>query len=133
MKRMSTCYITKDYKLVKCVFLREIKSKGAALIKLPCGRNEQVSIEKVLTKEEGTLILSKVYTEDGVEVEVEDVSPEGLLNELSTSENVYSWEAGDGYSTLKCTRPWLGDDSDDFVFIRVNDRVLRVSACEYYF
>ena len=126
MKRMSSIYIEKEGTLLKGVFLRKIKGTNDALVTLFNEGRVRVSMDKILTEEEGDLLLK--YTDGemfGVEVIEED--PDNFLNEFSTDENQYYWGYfREGIEFLTSQYPWMEDDSDEFTFIRVKDRVIQV-------
>lgn len=130
MKRMSTCYINKKDSIVKCVFLREIKSKKAALVRLENRQHIEVSMDKVLTEEEGAFILKHlVAPEDGVEVRVLSNKAKDWINSNSTEDYSYYWEDEFAeYSLLGCSVSYL--IPDDFTVVRYKNRVLKITASE---
>lgn len=130
MKRMSTCYISLGDTLVKVIFLREIKSKKAALVRLENRQHIEVSINKVLTEEEGAFVLEHLAApDDGAEVEVLSDNAENWVKSNSTEDYSYYWEDNFAeYSLLDCTKSYL--IPDDFTVVRYRNRVLKITASE---
>lgn len=130
MKRMSTCYISLGDTLVKVIFLREIKSKSAALVRLENRQHIEVSMNKVLTEDEGAFVLEHLATpEDGVDVRVISNNSENWVKSNSTEDYSYYWEDEYvEYSLLDCTKSYL--IPDDFTVVRYKNRVLQITASE---
>lgn len=130
MKRMSTCYISLGDTLVKVIFLREIKSKKAALVRLENRQHIEVSMEKVLTEDEGAFVLEHLAApEDGVDVKVLSNNAEDFVKSNSTEDYRYYWEDEFAeYSLLGCSVNYL--IPDDFTIIRYRNRVLQITATE---
>lgn len=130
MKRMSTCYISLGDTLIKVIFLREIKSKKAALVRLENRQPIEVSMNKVLTENEGAFVLEHLAApEDGVEVEVLSDNAENWVKSNSTEDYSYYWEDDFAeYSLLGCSVSYL--IPDDFTVVRYKNRVLKITASE---
>lgn len=130
MKRMSTCYVSLGDTLVKVIFLREIKSKKAALVRLENRQHIEVSMNKVLTEEEGAFVFEHLAApEDGVEVKVLSNNAENWVESNSTEDYSYYWEDDFAeYSLLGCSVSYL--IPDDFTVVRYKNRVLKITASE---
>ena len=130
MKRMSTCYISLGDTLVKVIFLREIKSKKAALVRLENRQHIEVSMEKVITEDEGAFILEHLAApEDSADVEVLSNNAEDWVKSDNTEDYSYYWiDKFADYSLLGCSVNYL--IPDDFTIIRYRNRVLKITASE---
>lgn len=130
MKRMSTCYISLGDKLIKVIFLREIKSKKAALVRLDNRQHIEVSMNKVLTEDEGAFVLEHLAApEDGAEVEVLSNKAENWVKSNSTEDYSYYWEDDFAeHSLLGCSVNYL--IPDDFTVVRYRNRVLKIIVSE---
>ena len=127
---MSTCYISLGDTLVKVIFLREIKSKKAALVRLENRQHIEVSMDKVLTEDEGAFVLEHLAApEDGAEVKVLSNNAENWVKSNSTENYSYYWEDDFAdYSLLGCSVSYL--IPDDFTVVRYKNRVLQITASE---
>lgn len=124
-----TNYANINGDIVKCSIMKKYDEDSTAFVKAYFSEYhfdyKYTAQDEILTREEGELILSKIDRLHGVYVRALNVAPDDFLKEMNTSLDLFYWGARDGFYVLKCGHKTYAD-SDDWKFIRVKDRVLKI-------
>ena len=125
-----TNYANINGDIVKCDIMKKYEEDSTVFVKAYYSEYhfeyKYVMQDGILTREEGELLLSKIDIHHGIYVRALNVGPDDFLKEMNTSGDAFYWGARDGFYILKCGHSKTYADSDDWKFIKIKDRVLKV-------